>query len=590
MAELDFDKVLHRQLLSGAQFNNLIPPYKNEDQFFEKKNEESDVFDTLKFMGQWSHKYAWQMQKVAPLLVGNSVQETVNNIYKWLYSHFQYKIDKVDDYQNLYSPAAAWHFRTTGFDCKSYSILASTILQCLSIPHSFRMVKQKGLRSANNPNQWIISPNDWSHVYVIVPDKNKYYVIDATTHDNREVQFVQKHDYAMKHRGLNGAYPQNMLGCACSGNKLGNTVSTTNNLAKAIANFHLFLDELEKQGVSRQTTSRILEIVKVNVQNGVDPNFKEVLQKSIAYQKGSLNGGIDLNTLSIGGVSAGTATAAAMGDPTALLSLANKVIPIDKMTSGFMSIFANGFNVTCYGSTYTPTQTKDWASTDFPKIYNQTLGKGLTQQNLDDFIDVMLHIKHKMDDNGHNMNSCSQKAMYNYGDAALAVLTTTLEKIKPYAKLTQVESVNVQGKTFPQYTFQMPDCYEPWTSPSTSWRFKLELIPPTVTKNPDGTITIKQSDGSIQIVSQTQYNNANIGGTSTAGGNTNNQPVGGTVIIGAVGHSNGTVTVKYSNGTEKTISADAYNKLIGNVTPPKKTDYTIPVLAAVGIGIKLAFF
>lgn len=205
------DTLLHRQLQSGKEFEGLIPPSKGTQQYFEAENEFSDTYETLEYMALWAYKYAYQIKKVAPLLKGATLSETVENIYKWLYCHFQYKID--GQLQQLYAPSAAWENRVTGFDCKTYSLLASTILQNLSIPHTFRKVKQAGMM-----------PKEWTHVYVIVPTQNnKYLVIDATTHNNKEVSFIEKYDYTMKlkHVGLacpatnEPSFNYDALGCSC---------------------------------------------------------------------------------------------------------------------------------------------------------------------------------------------------------------------------------------------------------------------------------------------------------------------------------------------------------------------------------------
>lgn len=207
------DIMLHRELRSGKEFEGLIPPSTHTQQYFEKENEWSDTYETLQFMALWANKYAYQMQKVAPLLKGATLNKTVDNIYQWLYNHFQYKID--GQLQQLYAPSAAWENRFTGFDCKTYSLLASTLLQCLSIPHAFRKIKQPGMM-----------PDEWTHVYVIVPTQNnKYLVIDATTHDNKEVSKIEKYDYTMKLKHVGLASPavvmarpfENYGGLACPG-------------------------------------------------------------------------------------------------------------------------------------------------------------------------------------------------------------------------------------------------------------------------------------------------------------------------------------------------------------------------------------
>ncbi|ESU28388.1 hypothetical protein FLJC2902T_17420 [Flavobacterium limnosediminis JC2902] len=199
------DTLLHRQLQSGREFEGLIPKSEGTQQYFEADNEYSDTYETLAYMALWAYAYAHQMKKVAPLLLGATISETVENVYKWLYHHFQYKID--GQLQHLYAPSAAWENRVTGFDCKTYSLLASTILQCLSIPHAFRKVKQPGMM-----------PNDWTHVYVIVPTQNnKYLIIDATTHNNKEVSFIEKYDYTMKLKHVGLASPAIYGGLACPG-------------------------------------------------------------------------------------------------------------------------------------------------------------------------------------------------------------------------------------------------------------------------------------------------------------------------------------------------------------------------------------
>jgi len=154
----------------------------------------SDTYDTLEFMAFWTNEYASQFQKVANVLKGKNVLETVKNNYNFLYKHFQYKID--ESLQQIYAPSAAWHFRKKGFDCKTFSVLASALLLCQDIEHSFVKVKLPG-------------SNDWSHVYVQIPYQSSYLIIDATTHDNKEVDFIEKHEFNMKnlkHIGLASPY------------------------------------------------------------------------------------------------------------------------------------------------------------------------------------------------------------------------------------------------------------------------------------------------------------------------------------------------------------------------------------------------
>lgn len=524
------DSQLYRNLQLGTAYEGLIPAYNHTDFPFDKTSDNSNTYDTLKFMSVWAYKYAHQMKKVAPLLKGVTLQETVNKIYAFLYSHFQYKLD--GETQNLMSPSAAWHFRKTGFDCKTYSILASTILQNLGIPHAFRMVQQAG-----------IMPGEWSHVYVVVPNGNQELIIDATTHTNKQVSYTQKHDYTMKHRGLASPYV-GALGCACQGTPITKSgLGSPAVLNNTIANFHVFLNELEKQGFSRQVTDRMLQLVKWNVSNGIDPNMGEILQKALLPQSAlgailpvssitpvgytvplptaslpspttiasygtvptstfsaiktqAVSAGTSaLSNLSVGGISVTSAMSAAVGDPMAIagiaMTLLKKVIPIDKT---FGAVFANGFDLSCWGSTLTPTQTKLWAEKDIPAVYAATLGKGLSEANLHLFIDAMNWVKAQADSWGAKMQSCSKKALQQYGEAAIKAKIEVLTKTQEVVKLTPISSVTTGAKlpfTFSHANFNVYDKTYP------SERFVISLLPGVPQQSTTSVATVDANGNTI---------------------------------------------------------------------------------------------
>lgn len=418
------DNLLYRPLKEGKEYEGLIPAYLGTRYNFDKETDNSNTYDTLKFMSEWANKYTGQMSKVAAKLKGKSLQETVNNVYQFLYSHFQYRLD--GQTQNLYSPSAAWRFRKQGFDCKTFSILGSEILQNLNIPHAFRMVQQAG-----------IMPGEWSHVYVIVPNGNSHYIIDATTHNNKEVSFTNKYDYKMQHQGLASPYVTG-LGCACQGNPItAKGLGAPSVLANTVSNFHDFLNELERMGFSKKVTDRMLQLVKWNVENGIDPNMGEIVKKALSpegslgftnpftsslhpsgtnsyavplptanmptniyqpqtgYQTfgsgiktGAVSAGTSLvGNMSIAGVSGSTIMAAAMGDPMAMaqgaIQLLTKIIPIEKT---FGAVFANGFDLSCWGASYSEQKAKEHILLDLPfmkdwsGIYSET-----TNANLDRF-------------------------------------------------------------------------------------------------------------------------------------------------------------------------------------------------------------
>lgn len=178
---------LYRPLKDGKQYEALMP----YSDCSSKKLAEGDTKVAIDNMAYWSKKYQHHTKKLAVAFAQKGLQETCNEIHSFLYHHFQYKIDGKK--QNLRSPACSWSTRKNGIDCKSYSIIASTILLNLGVKHHFRRIKQ--------------SPSEgYSHVYVIVPInqnqpdnlKDGYYTIDGTLKYTSEPMFYKKDDVYME--------------------------------------------------------------------------------------------------------------------------------------------------------------------------------------------------------------------------------------------------------------------------------------------------------------------------------------------------------------------------------------------------------
>jgi|GEM_PF-3417958 len=192
----DYDYLL-REILPGKKFEALIP----KSNCTKHDAGEGLTDHSIDVMAEVVEEYSWQMELVAAELKKSTLPETVNSIFEFCYDHFQYHADDEDQY--LRSPACSWHDRYNGIDCKSYSILASSILTELGISHHIRKIKQPGEGSDN-----------FTHVYVVIPTDQQrfdlekgYYVIDGTVFDNREPIKLAKSDKFMsglKHFVLNG--------------------------------------------------------------------------------------------------------------------------------------------------------------------------------------------------------------------------------------------------------------------------------------------------------------------------------------------------------------------------------------------------
>lgn len=196
MSNNNINSVLHRKLSPGLSYNKLI----EKTGCKVTRLGDGNTYFSIDKIKEYSLKFQYQTEAIATRLVKRSLEETVNSFFTFCYDHFQYKADGQE--QNIKSPACAWHSRKEGMDCKSFSVLASTLCSNAGIKHYIRKIKQPFFHN-----------DQFTHVYVIVPIdqksatlKNGYYIIDGTTHDNKEAVFIDKNDTymdKMPHFGLN---------------------------------------------------------------------------------------------------------------------------------------------------------------------------------------------------------------------------------------------------------------------------------------------------------------------------------------------------------------------------------------------------
>jgi len=192
---MNIDNLLRRNLLSGQEYEPLFPKVSCDKTNLGNGN----TFDSVRMIKQMVIKYQFQTKKVATLLQQETLKETCDKIYWFLYHHIQYKADGAE--QMLRSPACAFKQRVEGVDCKSYSIFASCLLANMGVRYFIRQIKQPSFR-----------PDLYTHVYVIVPlnqetgnIKDGYLIIDGTTSNNREPIYTMAHDTEVNlpHYGLN---------------------------------------------------------------------------------------------------------------------------------------------------------------------------------------------------------------------------------------------------------------------------------------------------------------------------------------------------------------------------------------------------
>jgi len=178
-----------RNIRSGVEYDRYFPPA-DAKVFTVKRN--ATLSDTIALIPKVVYQTLSQSRDIAQqILKRDSVYATCKEIWYFVYRHIQYKKDK-KGYEQIRSPARAWHDRATGVDCDCYSVFISSILTNLDIPHILRITRY--------------SEDFFQHIYPVVPLNNgKYVTIDCVTNQfDFEVPYSEKKDYPMDLQYLSG--------------------------------------------------------------------------------------------------------------------------------------------------------------------------------------------------------------------------------------------------------------------------------------------------------------------------------------------------------------------------------------------------
>lgn len=444
MTRKEINTLLYRELLDGKAYDGLLPKSKGTTHHLNTGNTEVAILE----MAKWAKQYAHQTQDLAPVLIGGDLKITLDNIHRFLYWHIQYSIDGFD--QNLKSPARAWETRKKGTDCKSYSIFASTILLNLGVKHYLRRIKQAE------------SSDSFTHVYVVIPANQKtgilpnnakfnkdYYIIDGTINPNEEIFFLEKDDLYMEPKlpiyGLAaslGCGIDASCGCVDNSQSLGfNALSVPVNapenvaLQIAIDNFFAWLDHLEASGMPKEVVDNAIYNLQYYVSIGVEPTIADLLNVRVQGLS------IVLTTTTI--VSA------------AAYAIKN-LIPKDFFSKTFGSVFANGFNLSCWNSTFTPAKTTEEAQTYLVPYFNNMLARANESQstselefNLNELlkaIDISYVMFAEYLVNGANWRKCSKEAIEIYVGIVKGAKTQSEMLLK---KIQETYNLTITTKTVP---------------------------------------------------------------------------------------------------------------------------------------------
>jgi len=183
-----------RNIKSGKEYDHLFPEAAGNNATIRKN---ANVYHTVAFIPKVVNETLFQTKELANQLSRNNIYETCKNIWHFVYQHINYKKD-APGYEQIRSPARAWHDRFTGVDCDCYSVFISSILSNLGIPHILRITKYHR--------------DYFQHIYPVVPFQNGFITIDCVTDQfNYEVPFSEKKDYPMDLQYLNGFEDPNTM-------------------------------------------------------------------------------------------------------------------------------------------------------------------------------------------------------------------------------------------------------------------------------------------------------------------------------------------------------------------------------------------
>ena len=176
-----------RNIKNGYAYDRLFPPAKGGI-YTVRKN--ASLEDTIAFIPKVVRQHVDQTRTIAAKLKGRSTYDSCSNIWHFVYEHIQYEKDE-NGFEQIRSPARAWHDRRAGVDCDCYSVFISSILLNLGIPHILRITQYR-------------KPY-FQHIYPVVPAPSGEIIIDCVANEfDYEVPYTAKKDFPMDLQFLNG--------------------------------------------------------------------------------------------------------------------------------------------------------------------------------------------------------------------------------------------------------------------------------------------------------------------------------------------------------------------------------------------------
>lgn len=365
MSRAHINKSLKRVVASGEAYHKYYTPSNCSKDFLGK----GTTAHGMKTIAAWAQKHKSESTTIAQAEFSDFLLPTTcSRIHSFLYHHFQYELDH--ELQRLKAPNCMWASRYDGNDCKSFTLNCSTILLNLGVKHYLRRTKQAGYY-----------PKLYTHVYVVVPKDQKsgklnkgYYTIDATINSMTELPYLQKHDTYMEEANLQYV-GLSAPSCGCSGNT--NTSNNTYPIGLSAAYKGQSVTELGKSDYNKviyESLNRVDDFLNVlapytksghssdllrgkifdKLWYGHNPTLK-FTAKGIYVDDEFVNFSKTFSKIRKAKSNFGMGNPST-GEPTSDF-LISSILGDDFFSNTFGAIFANGFELTCWNSTFTPQQT-----------------------------------------------------------------------------------------------------------------------------------------------------------------------------------------------------------------------------------------
>ena len=231
-----------------------------------------------------------------------------------------------------------------------------------------------------------------------------------------------------------------------------------NPMVMGIQNFKRFLQQLINAGVNSNVVLELKNHVHRELVKGNDPQFQSssnglyVDNKFFVLFPGLKGESSNPKKTNIDGLV--DQLARSSGDKT--LILISQLVDVDKVIGEFSAIFANGFDVTCWGASYNKSKAAKDIQVDFPHMLKVSgLENGVTKESINKFsILIDSYIGDAQNGTNRKFAKCTQKGHKFRLDESIKFRQTIFDAFRkdPSIIITEIGSTIGQGSLqYPGY-------------------------------------------------------------------------------------------------------------------------------------------